>query len=80
MPLEWCNTRAMYLVTHGVLVAELAIDNIGEDFSIAVRMCAKASVRLHQVVVQHLQQANKASSERPWPTTLDAKSPAFAQW
>lgn len=43
-------------------MAELAIDDVGEYFSIAVRMCAEASVGLHQVVVEHLQQAHSAIS------------------
>jgi flagellar biosynthesis regulator FlbT len=57
VPLQSCPLRAMYLVAHRVLMAELAIDNVGEDFSVAVRMCAEASVWLHQVIVQHLRQA-----------------------
>ena len=38
-------------------MAELAIDNVREYLGIAVRVCAEASVGLHQIVVKHLQQA-----------------------
>ena len=44
-------------VAQAVAVLERTVEHIREDLHVAVRMCAKASARLHPVVIDHAQRA-----------------------